>query len=55
MVRAVQAIAACAPLCPIASISACRPAPPEGSSPEKQRTVGRTAVSLFNANYASIE
>ncbi len=37
MVRAVHAIAACAPLCPIASISACKPAPPEGSKPEKQK------------------
>ncbi|KCY68709.1 hypothetical protein J608_1481 [Acinetobacter baumannii 1288284] len=36
MVRAVHAIAACAPLCPIASISAFKPAPPEGAKPEKK-------------------
>ncbi|SSR41899.1 Uncharacterised protein [Acinetobacter baumannii] len=46
MVRAVHAIAAWAPLCPIASISACKPAPPEGSKPEKQSTVGRTVISF---------
>ena len=46
MVSAVQAIAACAPLSPMASMSACKPAPPDGSNPEKHNTVGRTAQFL---------
>ena len=54
MVSAVQAIAACAPLLPTASISACKPAPPEGSKPEKHSTVGRTHISLIASIYVSI-
>ena len=53
-VKAVHAIAACAPLCPMASISACKPAPPDGSSPEKHNTVGRTPKSLNHKICVSI-
>ncbi len=45
MVRAVHAIAACAPLCPIASISACKPVE-LGSSRQWLRVVQSKIVHL---------
>ncbi|EXE20633.1 hypothetical protein J558_0492 [Acinetobacter baumannii 1106579] len=50
MVRAVHAIAACAPLCPIASISAFKPAPPEGAKTRETKYGWTHGYFLFNLN-----